>query len=116
MDASGFHARAICNGRKAGHGQPLAPQSYINDGLLDVLIVKSFPLIDASKVMTEFRNQVVDGAYVHRFQISEAVATSEKIMPLNLDGEPYKSDRIAFRVLPGVIKMVLFENCPCLKT
>ena len=104
---------AICNGRLAGNGQPLAPRSYINDGLLDVLIVKHFPAVDAPKVLSEYLGQEVNGSYVSRFQISEALATGERIMPLNLDGEPYNSDRILFKVLPGALRVVLPENCPC---
>lgn len=105
---------AICNGRQAGHGQPLSPRSYINDGLLDVLIVKSFPMLDAAKVLAEYRGQDVNGTYVSRFQISQALATGDRIMPLNLDGEPYTSDQIIFKALPGAIKLVLPDNCPCL--
>ncbi|MCK5432002.1 MAG: lipid kinase YegS, partial [Gammaproteobacteria bacterium] len=37
---------AVCNGRQAGGGQVLAPNAYINDGLLDVVIVSQFPLSD----------------------------------------------------------------------
>ncbi|WP_232504314.1 hypothetical protein [Shewanella benthica] len=34
---------AICNGRLAGGGQNLAPNALLNDGLLDVVLVKHFP-------------------------------------------------------------------------
>ena len=105
---------AVCNNRRAGHGQPLAPRAYINDGLLDVLIVRHFPLTNATQVLTEYQNQAGDGTYVQRFQFSEAIATADRAMPLNLDGEPYENNRIAFKVLPGAIRMVLPEGCPCL--
>jgi len=32
-------------------------------------------------------------------------------MPINLDGEPIKANKIRFEVLPGAIKLVLPENC-----
>lgn len=40
----------ICNGRQAGGGQILAENAYINDGLLDVFLILSFPLADMAQV------------------------------------------------------------------
>jgi len=49
-------AGAVCNCRQAGGGQVLAPNAYINDGLLDVMIILTFPLSDVTEVIQEILN------------------------------------------------------------
>lgn len=114
LDQSGVVA-AVCNGRQAGGGQVLAPQAFINDGLLDVVIISQFPLADIPRVLEEIRNPSADGLYIKYFQTPWIESQSDKIIPVNLDGEPYQNKKIRFEVMPEAIKLVLPESCPCLK-
>ena len=104
---------AVCNGRQAGGGQILAPKAYINDGMLDVLIVSPFPLSDIPQVIQEIQNPAADGRYVIYFQTPWLESKSEEVIPLNLDGEPYRNKRVRFEIVPGAIDLVLPESCPC---
>ncbi len=104
----------VCNGRQAGGGQVLAPEAYINDGLLEVMLVLSFPLADVSQVIQEVRQPSGSGQYVKRFTTSWLESWPDESRFVNLDGEPYKSNHIRFDVLPGEIQCVLPDNCPCL--
>ncbi|SHE23131.1 lipid kinase YegS [methanotrophic endosymbiont of Bathymodiolus puteoserpentis (Logatchev)] len=106
---------AVCNGRQAGGGQVLAPKAFINDGLLDVVIISQFPLADIPRVLEEIRNPSADGLYIKYFQTPWIESISDEIIPVNLDGEPYQSKKIRFEVMPEAIKLVLPESCPCLK-
>lgn len=106
---------AVCNGRQAGGGQILAPNAFINDGLLDVVIVASFPLADLAVVLEEIRNPGSEGRYIHYFQTPWMETSSDGDIPVNLDGEPYRSQSIRFEVVPGAIQLVLPGYCPCLK-
>ena len=106
---------AVCNGRQAGGGQVLAPKAFINDGLLDVVIISQFPLADIPRVLEEIRNPSADGLYIKYFQTPWIESVSDEIIPVNLDGEPYQSKKIRFEVMPEAIKLVLPESCPCLK-
>ena len=106
---------AVCNGRQAGGGQVLAPQAFINDGLLDVVIISQFPLCDIPRVLEEIRNPSADGLYIKYFQAPWVESTSAEIIPVNLDGEPYQNKAIRFEVMPNAINLVLSESCPCLK-
>ena len=45
---------AVCNGRQAGGGQVLAADAYINDGLLDIMIILAFPMINAGQVIRRY--------------------------------------------------------------
>ncbi|MGI9286567.1 MAG: lipid kinase YegS, partial [Pseudomonadales bacterium] len=45
---------AVCNGRTAGGGQPLAPEALLNDGLMDVLMIEYFFAPDVPQVLQEW--------------------------------------------------------------
>lgn len=106
---------AICNGRQAGGGQVLAPDAFLNDGLLDVIVISTFPPYDLDVVVAELMNPAPTGQYVKRFKTEWVEMTSTgSADQVNLDGEPYFSKNIRFEVLPGVLKLVLPGLCPCL--
>jgi lipid kinase YegS len=106
---------AICNGRQAGGGQVLAPQAFVNDGLLDVLIVKEVLGADIGTLLDEIKNPTHAGRYIKYFQTPWMETESEEIIPVNLDGEPYQSKKIRFEIVPSAIDLVLPVSCPCLK-
>ncbi len=103
---------AVCNGRQAGGGQLLAPFAYINDGLLDVMVVLAFPFIDVGQVLQEVMDATSDGKYIKRFQTKWLESWAENSRSVNLDGEPYQADHIRFDVLHKAIKLVVPEKCP----
>jgi len=106
---------AICNGRQAGGGQVLAPYAHINDGLLDVISISKFTLIDIPQVLNEIKNPSVSGTFIKYIQTPWLESHSINAMPINLDGEPYSNQHIRFEVLPLAIDLVIPEDSPCLK-
>ena len=106
---------AICNGRQAGGGQVLAPQAFINDGLLDVLIIKEVLNTNIVQLLDEVKNPTHDGQYIKYFKTPWIESESEEIIPVNLDGEPYENKKIRFESVPDAIDLVLPSDCPCLK-
>ena len=105
---------AVCNGKQAGGGQVLAPNAFINDGLLDVMIVKEIPLVNMTQLIEEIHNPSESGKYIRYFQTPWIESDSEGIIPVNLDGEPYANKTIRFEIVPDAIDLVLPENCPCI--
>ena len=105
---------AVCNGKQAGGGQVLAPTAFINDGLLDVMIVKEIPLGYMTKLIEEIHNPSENGEYIRYFQTPWIESHSEGIIPVNLDGEPYANKTIRFEIVPNAIDLVLPESCPCI--
>ncbi len=105
---------AVCNGRMAGGGQTLAADAYINDGLVNIMLILAFPLRDAGQVIQEVLNPSSSGKYVKRFCSKWVEIWPDQDRSVNLDGEPYKSDHIRFDVLPEAIQLVLPKDCPCL--
>ena len=108
-------AAAVCNGKQAGGGQVLAPNALINDGLLDVVSISAFQLIDISQILEEIKKPSVKGKFIKYIQTPWLESESEQIIPVNLDGEPYSSHKIRFEVVPGAIDLVLPKGSPCLK-
>lgn len=105
---------AVCNGRQAGGGQVLAPKAFINDALLDVVIISEVPLIDIPILLDEIKEPSLHGRYVKYFQTPWIEGESENIIPVNLDGEPYQNKKIRFEVVPNAIDLILPEHCPML--
>ena len=106
---------AVCNGRQAGGGQILAPNAYINDGLIDFVVLEAFPFSAVNQVINEIRDPDIHGTYVKRFQTSWVDFSSDVAAPINLDGEPYHHNKIRFEVAPHAVDLVVPEDCPCLK-
>jgi lipid kinase YegS len=115
FDGLNIVAGAICNGKQAGGGQVLAPSALINDGLLDVVNISAFKLIDIPTVIDEIKNPTDKGKFVKYVQTPWVVSRSEMLIPVNLDGEPYSSKTIRFEVLPLAIDLVIPKDSPCLK-
>jgi len=113
LEQSGVVA-AVCNGRQAGGGQVLAPYASINDALLDVVIISTFKLSDISMVIEEIKMPSAHGKFVKYFKTPWIESESVEYIPVNLDGEPYKSHKIHFEIIPAAIDLVLPANCPCL--
>jgi lipid kinase YegS len=103
---------AVCNGRQAGGGQQLAPSALINDGLLDIVALNNFPKEGLGQALKELMTPEINGVYVKRFKVPWAEWESEVEMPINLDGEPIKTRKIRFEVMPGAIQLVLPDKCP----
>lgn len=107
-----FIALAVGNARQAGGGFTVAPKALLDDGLLDLMAIAEFHARDLRLVRDEFehfespRNQFVHYWQGPRFEIEVPS------LPINLDGEPYQWDRIAFEVEPRALRMVLPEGCP----
>ena len=108
-------AGAVCNGKQAGGGQVLAPHALINDGLLDVISISEFKLVDIPQVLDEIRNPSVKGEFIKYIQTPWLESESKQIIPVNLDGEPYSSHKIRFEVVPNAIDLILPKGSLCLK-
>jgi lipid kinase YegS len=109
-----FIASALCNGRQAGGGQLLSPNAYINDGLLDAVIILEFSLVDVAQVVSELLDPTIKGEFVKRFQTTWVESIPKNMRFVNLDGEPYEAEKIHFEILPKELEVVLPKNCPCL--
>ncbi len=116
MELSGATlAAAVCNGRRSGGGQMLAPKAFIDDGLLDIVLLEPFSPIDIPQLLEDFQNPSENGKFYKYFQAERVdVYSDEEYRPINLDGEPYDSLDISFSIMKKALNIVLPRECPLL--
>lgn len=112
-----FLALVVGNGRQAGGGVVLCPDSRIDDGLLDVRVVPEGTgagalLLDS---LLHGREAALDDAsFAHRAPWIE-VETDEPLQ-INLDGEPVEGTSFRFEVEVGALRLVLPQGCPLVES
>ncbi len=107
-----FLLGAIGNGRQAGGGFQVTPNALLDDGLLDILLVREAELEDVDAVVGELRNPTDPG---NRYTLYRREPWLEVDAPeggevfLNLDGEPFTGSQatIRFKVLKRRLPVVL---------
>ena len=105
---------AIGNGRQAGGAKQLTPKAYINDGLMDILFIRHFPINQFGLVLQELTELPQDGQYVSYIQTPWAEFTHPKAINVNLDGEPYTFKDGRIEVKHQALNVILAEDCPVL--
>ena len=95
-----------CNPKYTGAGMQLAPRAEINDGLMDVVVVRN-----ASRWhMLNLFSKVFDGSHVHLeyveyHQVKSFEIRTDKEDLMNLDGEMKGLSPIAAEVLPSALSV-----------
>ncbi len=110
-----FIALAVGNGRQAGGGFQVTQKAYLDDGLLDLMVLQNFQTKDLGLVVNELQTfDNPQNQFVHYRQIEGFEIEVQGKLPINLDGEPYRWDRIRFEVKPGALRVILPEGCALL--
>ncbi len=110
----GGPAAIIGNGRQTGGGVQFAPRACINDGLLDVLVIRHIPATALLTAARELKQLSADGEYISYWQTPWAEVNSEEVIPVNLDGEPVRFTSVRYEAVPKAIRLVVPPNCPLL--
>lgn len=99
---------AIGNGCQAGGGQCLAPSAKLDDGLLDVLVVRHFSsLHEMRQLLGEIERLPEDGEFVRTIRTPWLSFRSDASLPLNLDGEPRRLEHFEVSLEPRAIKLAM---------
>lgn len=98
----------VANGSRAGGNIPVAPDADPGDGLLEVVWIRDSAAAELGAVAL----RMVAGRHLEdeRVEARRARAVrvrSDPVMPFTLDGEPLSSGDVEFRVLPGVLRVVV---------
>lgn len=108
---------AIANGCQAGGGQCLAPEAKLDDGLLDVLIVRHFSsLAEMRQVVAELDRIPEDGEFVRTIRTPELSFHGNDAFPLNLDGEPRRLENFTVRLEPRALRLLIPSDCRLLSS
>jgi lipid kinase YegS len=104
----------VGNGRQTGGGIQVAPRAYIDDGLLDVLVVRQIPPTALLAAARELQQLPPDGEYISYWQTPWLEVHSEEPIPVNLDGEPLRFSKVRYEAVPKAISLIVPPNCPLL--
>ena len=104
----------VGNGRQTGGGVQVTPRARIDDGLLDVLVVRQIPPIALLTAARELQELSADGEYISYQQTPWAEVYPEEAIPVNLDGEPVRFTNVRYEAVPRAIRLVVPPNCPLL--
>jgi diacylglycerol kinase family enzyme len=107
---------AIGNGRLAGGGYHVAPRAVLDDGLVDLVIVPDFDLVDlpeAGKLLSEMiRLETEEPQRVPYKQLPSFEIQSNREMQMNLDGEPIHDSNFRVHMLPRRLSFLLPTQAP----
>jgi lipid kinase YegS len=106
----------IGNGRQAGGGVQVAPRAFIDDGLLDVLVVRQVPATALLAAARELQQLSPDGEYISYWQTPWVEVHSEELVPVNLDGEPTEFSSVRYEAVSKAIRVIVPPNCPLIST
>lgn len=110
-----FLGFAVANGRAAGGGHRICPEAYIDDGLLDVVVLPgNESMLQAARVASDLKLQL-DENHVLRWQTPWVEVSVPEGTALNVDGEPQRIRRARFEVVPRGVSMLLASGCPLME-
>jgi diacylglycerol kinase (ATP) len=98
---------AICNARFIGGGYPIAPAAVLDDGLLDVFLVKRRPLLEFVALLQKIAvgEHAGDDRIVH-FRAADFDLTFDRELHVNVDGEVLHARRCEYRVSPRAARFL----------
>ena len=110
-------AMAIGNSIQCGGGQKLTPHAYLDDGLLDLMVVHDVSLQSFGTLLSELdRLRDESNRNVSYKQLTSFKIESERPIQVNVDGEPMRENSFEFRVLPKALSFVLPKEAPLIAT
>lgn len=90
---------AVCNARFIGGGYPMAPEAVIDDGLLDVFLVKRTPLLEFVALLQKIAAGAhLDDERIVRFRAPAVELHFDRAIHVNTDGEVLEVDRCRYRL------------------
>lgn len=104
----------VGNGRLTGGGIQVAPRACIDDGLLDVLVVRQISPTALLAAARELQQLPSDGEYISYWQTPWLEAHPEEAIPVSLDGESLHFSTVRYEAVPEAIQLILPPNCQLL--
>ena len=98
---------AVSNTGSYGGGVPIAPGSSVDDGQLDICLVRDIPLRQAFRLIPKIlAGQHTDATEVELFRTTSLEITSPDVVPAVADGEPAGVTPVRIAVEPGALRVM----------
>jgi len=92
----------ISNGQRAGGGFHVAPEAAIDDGLLDIIMVKAIsPWMRLRYLPVIERGKHLQLSFIRYFKTKKITIESDQLLQSHLDGEFFSANKMEIEVLPG---------------
>ena len=100
---------SIANSNQFGYNTVIAPTAQVDDGLLDIVIVKKFPVGELPRMIgLLFTGRIDQSPYIESFKTKEIFVVRKRGKRVNIDGEAIKmGNEIFIRILPAAIKVIV---------
>ena len=97
-----------CNTKHTGKGMMMAPKSELNDGLIDVIVVRDASRLELFNILPK----VFDGTHINHprleyFQVKKFGIESDNKDPLNIDGEIDGVTPFISTVVPSALEVFI---------
>jgi diacylglycerol kinase (ATP) len=102
------HAILVANGRSVAGGRLVAPLASLEDGLLDVIVLRRGSLLDLAGIAARLALGTFlssDAVDMRRARALHVASTPP--MRFNVDGELLPEGPVTFRVLPGALRVLV---------
>ena len=102
-----FMFAVVCNTIHTGKGMKIAPKAKLNDGLMDLVLIKDAPRIKLLKLMPKlFTGKHINNNIVEYIHISKMKLIPNKKNQLNIDGEIKGETPFKLNVIPNAIEII----------
>jgi len=102
-----FMFAVICNTIHTGKGMKIAPRAKLNDGLMDLVLIKDAPRLKLLKLMPKlFTGKHINDNIVEYMHISKIKLQPNKVSKLNIDGEIKGRTPFELTVIPNEIEII----------
>lgn len=102
-----FLAVVASNGAFFGRGMRPAPRAQMDDGYLDVTLAGDLGRWDSLMALGRlYRGTHENGTTITTRRAREVDVELERPLPMQLDGEPRRADRLAIRVRPAALAVL----------
>lgn len=100
---------AVGNASQYGNNAFIAPNASMTDGLLDITVIKDFPMIDGGKIALQLFSKDLDKSeYTMCLQGKEITISASKKMPYQIDGEPMAEvEELKVALKPQKLRVVI---------
>lgn len=89
----------IMNGKYYGNGVKASPESIINDGYLDVILVKNYPVTTVYPVLVKYlKGKHLNDKHFRFIKAKNIIIDSETSFSVQSDGENYKTNHLNIRI------------------
>lgn len=93
-DGIDFSTRALlvnfANANQWGYDAYIAPKASIQDGLLDMVIIDSMPIVAAAELTFNYISKFFEeeGLHANTIRVKEVTLSRESAAPIHIDGDP----------------------------